>query len=116
MICFYSSLAANTDYVPGPFEVEFLPGTTHVTQPISIVDDNILENIGDNNVYNGLEHFLCRMDITEDLLQKGVMVETTEARVNITDNDGMNVGTGHSVLYVPYIEIYSNYAIQHKVQ
>ena len=73
-------LVANSDYEPGPFEIEFEPGTTLVSHQVYIVDNNVVE---------GPEFFHCTLTISDDLVAAGVQVDLAVARVNITDNDGM---------------------------
>ena len=45
--------------------------------------------IVDNNVVEGPEFFHCTLTISDDLVAAGVQVDLAVARVNITDNDGM---------------------------
>ena len=80
--CFLSLFVANSDYEPGPYKIEFAPGTTSVNQPVYIVDNNVVE---------GPEFFYCTLTISDDLMAMGVQVDQSVARVNITDNDGTYV-------------------------
>ena len=68
------------DYQQVQLQIEFMPGDTRKEFNVSIVDDNMIED---------LESFQLSLSITDDITSKGVQLGPNDtATVTIIDNDG----------------------------
>ena len=80
---------ANVDFKPGPYYASFEIGDTTATVSVNITD----ENIADPVEIEDDESFHCFLNISDELVSKGVQVDPSAASTTITirDNDGMQV-------------------------
>ena len=81
-----SLCVANEDYEPGPYVVTFEIGETTANVSVNITDDEVFEDD---------ETFHCFLNISEELVSNGFVVNPSAANTTIIieDNDGMQVTT-----------------------
>ena len=74
------SSQGGVDFVSEQFQLNFPAGERRANFNVTIVDDNVIEN---------MESFQLLLSIPNDLTSKGVQVgPNSAATVTITDNDG----------------------------